>query len=62
MMTCKRCNGRVFIDRVFSQTLRIELFCVCCGKRWFVKKDGNLFGTWLKKIEKKLNAEYCISI
>lgn len=62
MMTCRRCNGRVCIDRVYSQKLRIELSCLTCGKRWFVKKDGNAFGEWLNKIEKRFNAEYCISI
>jgi hypothetical protein len=62
MMTCKRCNGRVFIDRVFSQKLRIELFCGLCGKRWFIRKSGNAFGEWLNKKEHKLNVESCIFI
>lgn len=61
MMTCKKCNGRVYIDRVFSQKTRIELYCLMCGKRWFVKKQGNAFGEWLEKLEKKHNADYCIS-
>lgn len=61
-MWCKKCQGRVFIDRVFSQKLRIELYCLACGKRWFVKKDGNAFGQWLNNQEKKLNADFCISI
>lgn len=62
MLTCKKCNGRVFIDRVFSQKLRIELFCGMCGKRWFVRKDGNIFGVWLNRKEQELNKEFCISI
>jgi hypothetical protein len=62
MISCTRCKGRVFIDRVFSQKLRIELFCSMCGKRWFVKKDGNKFGTWLDKREKELGKEFCIFI
>ena len=33
-----------------------------CGKRWFVKKDGNKFGTWLDKREKELGKEFCIFI
>ena len=60
-MWCSKCQGRVLVDRVFSQNLRIELFCSMCGKRWFVKKDGNAFGKWLSKQEKRLNADYCIS-
>lgn len=61
MITCKKCQGRVFIDRVFSQKMRIELYCLLCGKRWFVKKDGNAFGQWLNSLERNLNADYCIS-
>jgi hypothetical protein len=61
-MWCKKCNGRVFIDRVFSQKLRIELYCISCGKRWIIKKDGNALGKWLEKVEKELNVEFCIFI
>ena len=61
-MNCKRCKGRVFVDRAFSQKLRIELFCIMCGKRWMIKKDGNVLGLWLENIEKRLTAESCISI
>jgi hypothetical protein len=32
MMTCKKCGGRVFVDRVFSQKLHVELFCIMCEK------------------------------
>jgi len=60
-MFCKRCSGRVFIDRVFSQKLRVELFCMSCGKRWVVKKDGDAFGQWLVQKEKKLAKKSCIS-
>jgi DNA-directed RNA polymerase subunit RPC12/RpoP len=52
MMTCKSCNGRVFVDRVFSQKLHIELFCIMCGKRWMLNKDSNELGRWLEDQEK----------
>lgn len=61
-MQCKKCTGRVFIDRVFSQKLRFELFCIMCGKRWIIKKDGNALGKWLEKSERIINKEFCISI
>ena len=61
-MTCKRCSGRVFVDRVYSQNLRIELFCSMCGKRWMVRRDLNRFGAWLAKQEEKLQHNYGISI
>jgi hypothetical protein len=49
MMWCQRCNGRVFIDRVFSQKLHIELFCIMCGRRWMLNKDTNRLGRWLEE-------------
>lgn len=56
MLTCKRCSGRVFIDRVFSQKLHIELFCVLCGKRWMIDKERTVLGRWLTEKE-RLNAK-----
>lgn len=47
MMTCGKCSGRVFVDRVFSQKLHIELFCVMCGKRWMLNRETNRFAKWL---------------
>ena len=47
MMKCDRCSGRVFIDRVFSQKLHMELFCILCGRRWMINKETNKFGKWL---------------
>lgn len=50
-MTCVRCGGRVFIDRVFSQKLHIELFCILCGKRWMINKETNRLAKWLENKE-----------
>jgi hypothetical protein len=50
-MWCKKCGGRVFVDRVFSQKLHMELFCIMCGKRWMVNKETSGFGKWLEKRE-----------
>ena len=61
MMKCKRCNGRVFVDRVYSQNLRVELFCIMCGKRWMIKKDTNRFALWVAKQEAKVQHAYGIS-
>lgn len=54
MMTCAKCNGRVFIDRVFSQMLHMELFCCMCGKRWMINKATNSLGKWLEKHDQTL--------
>ena len=50
-MTCKNCGGRVFIDRVFSQKLHMELFCILCGKRWMISKETNRLAKWLEEKE-----------
>ena len=60
-MWCERCNGRVFVDRVYSQKLRVELYCVMCGKRWMIRRESR-FGTWLSNKEERLHKGYGISI
>ena len=52
-MWCSKCNGRVFVDRVFSQKLHVELFCIMCGKRWMVNKETSVFGKWLEKVDRE---------
>lgn len=49
-MKCKKCAGRLFLDRVFSDNMSFETFCILCGDRKFVKKDSEL-GKWLQKQE-----------
>jgi hypothetical protein len=61
MMKCKRCEGRVLVDRVYSQNLRIELYCIMCGKRWMINKEANRFALWLAKQEATLLHAYGIS-
>ena len=53
-MYCRKCSGRVFVDRVFSSSLRTELFCILCGRRWFIKNGSNGFSQWLKTREQKV--------
>jgi hypothetical protein len=33
MIKCKKCKGKVFVDRVFSERDHLETFCINCGKR-----------------------------
>ena len=61
MMKCIKCGGRVFVDRVFSQKLHVELFCILCGKRWMVNKDTNAFGRWLEQKDNEHAKNYSIS-
>lgn len=60
-MFCKNCTGRVFVDRVFSQKMRVELFCLMCGKRWIIKKDEGALGQWLSEKERSLSKKSYIS-
>jgi hypothetical protein len=60
-MWCQKCNGRVFIDRVFSQKLHAELFCLMCGKRWMINKETSAFGKWLDKKENLQKKSFGIS-
>jgi len=61
MMSCSKCRGRVFVDRVFSQKLHIELFCIMCGKRWMLNKDTNGLGRWLEQREIRQQKDLSIS-
>ena len=61
MMTCGKCNGRVFVDRVFSQKLHVELFCIMCGKRNMINKETSAFGRWLENVENQNSKNYGIS-
>ncbi len=60
-MKCVRCQGRVFVDRVFSQKLHVELFCIMCGKRWMINKDTSALGKWLEQVEKNKLRSLAIS-
>jgi hypothetical protein len=60
-MKCIRCKGRVFVDRVFSQKLHVELFCIMCGKRWMINKDTSPLGRWLEQVEKNKLKDLAIS-
>ncbi len=55
------CNGRVLVDRLYPLDKRIELYCLMCGTRWFVKRDGTAFVEWLYARELTQNALASIS-
>ena len=61
MMKCGKCKGRVFVDRVFSQKLHVELFCIMCGKRSMINKDTSPLGRWLEQAEKTKEKDLAIS-
>jgi hypothetical protein len=61
MIKCNKCGGRVFIDRVFSQKMHMELFCIMCGKRWMMNKNTNRLGALLEALEENHSKKYGIS-
>jgi hypothetical protein len=34
-MTCKKCKGRVLLDRQYSNLMHMETYCISCGLRSF---------------------------
>lgn len=48
MLWCKKCQGRIFLDSVFSENNHYEFFCIRCGKRPMVSKES-VFGRWLTR-------------
>lgn len=51
-MKCRRCNGRVFVDRTFTENRNYETFCILCGDRRFINK-GTVLGKWIHEMEVK---------
>jgi hypothetical protein len=49
-MTCKKCGGRMFLERMFSENKNFETSCLVCGARNFIDK-GSKLGQWLDKKE-----------
>ncbi len=51
----------MFVDRVFSQKLHVELFCVMCGKRWMINKETSALGKWLERKDNEHAKAFSIS-
>jgi len=48
MLNCKRCNGKIFIDRQYTSHMHIETYCTRCGERKFYHPPSeSREGTWL---------------
>lgn len=53
MIYCKRCNGRMFIDRQYSNVDHLETYCLSCGnRRFFHPPSESRQGQWLLDQEK----------
>jgi hypothetical protein len=52
-MLCKKCGGRVFVDRQYTSVDHLETFCILCGTRnFFHPPSQSLEGRWLLEKEK----------
>ncbi len=61
MLKCNRCNGRMFIDRIYSSPMHLETYCILCGNRkFFNPPESSEEGKWLLKKE-QLKAKATIS-
>lgn len=45
-MKCRKCSGRVFVDKMFTENVDYETFCILCGDRRFIVKESEL-GKWI---------------
>ena len=60
MIICKKCKGRIFVDRVESSIDHLEVYCIICGLRKIYHPPSK-FGSsvqWLHKIETGLTKKY----
>ena len=48
MIHCRRCKGRMFIDRQYSSQIHLETSCIKCGHRQFFHPPSeSKEGRWL---------------
>lgn len=52
MLFCRKCDGRVLLDRALCKDGDIELFCIRCGKRWEIRRTDRL-ADFFNMLEKK---------
>ena len=46
-MYCKKCGGQVYHDAMFKNDSFVDLACLMCGKRWFVKNSSPIVRTFV---------------
>ena len=53
MIFCKKCSGRMFVDRQYTNSDHIETYCIRCGNRkFFHPPSQSQEGRWLLLKEK----------
>ncbi len=52
MIYCKKCNGRMFVDRQYSSEMHMEIYCIRCGSRTFYHPPSqSRHGQWILNLE-----------
>jgi hypothetical protein len=52
MLKCKKCKGRMFLDRQYTTVGHLETYCMSCGSRSFYNPpESSAEGSWLLKRE-----------
>lgn len=53
MLICRKCKGRILIERHLTTETYMELYCLGCGKAWYFEypQKHKGFVKWLHKIE-----------
>jgi len=61
MINCLRCKGKVFVDRIHSNSDHIETYCITCGNRKFYHPPSDsVEGKWLL-LKEKSRAKHTIT-
>lgn len=61
MIKCKKCKGRMFVDRQYSSIDHLEISCIFCGSRRFFRPPAESEeGRWLL-LKEKLRAKHTIT-
>jgi hypothetical protein len=52
LLNCKKCNGKMFIDRQYTSIDHLETYCISCGTRvFFHPPSASQEGKWLLRKE-----------
>ena len=52
MISCSKCNGRMFIDRQYSSMIHLEVYCLLCGfRKFYHPPTESKEGRWLLQRE-----------
>lgn len=63
MLFCKKCKGRMFVDRLYSTADHLETQCILCGSRkFFHPPSESEEGRWLLAKERVRAKNIIISL